>query len=230
MGSSFLDLLFPKRCAGCRRLGSYVCQRCRDSQKLHFPQICPVCERPAVDGKTHPGCRSPFSLDGATFVFVYQSPIALLLKQLKYRFGRDLKNLLTFWLTGELKKLHFSFLNDKPTLVPIPLHRLRSNWRGFNQAALLGEDIAKRMKWGYNSDLLIRTKVRRPQSMLVEKERKKNVRGIFTINPNYPLRYIANRPFILFDDVWTTGATMKEVAKVLKRRRVKFIWALAIAR
>lgn len=222
----FLDLLFPKRCAGCGKFGTYLCEGCRQSQRLHFRQICPVCERPAVDGKTHPGCKTPFSFNGATFVFAYQPPVSLVIRRLKYNFVRDLAEAVVSWTTDELKKLRFP---QDSVLVPIPLHRLRHNWRGFNQAEILGREIAKEMGWSFRDDILVRSQFRKPQTEVKEaKKRRENVRGIFSINR--PLNHLAMKPFILFDDVWTTGATLKEAAKVLKRNGAKFVHALAIAR
>lgn len=242
MGFSFFDLLFPKHCAGCGKFGNYICQKCRTSQPLHFPQICPVCERPAVDGRTHSGCKTPLALDGATFVFryspreqgsarragSYKPPISVLLKELKYKFGRELKDVIVSWTIEGFRKQD-SFFKNKPVLVPVPLHPLRENWRGFNQAEILGREIAYKMGWEYSTKILVRTKFRKPQTEVKKAEQRfSNVRGIFTINQ--PLNHITSQQFILFDDIWTTGATMKEAAKVLKRRGAKFVWALAVAR
>ena len=223
----FLDLLFPKHCCCCGKFGTYLCDGCRISQPLHFPQVCPKCERPAVDGRTHPGCQTPWALDGATFIFRYQKPIAQLLKQLKYRFGRDLSNLIVRWSMEELKKLS---VPKSAILLPIPLHPWRDNWRGFNQAEILGQEIAHNMGWDFRNDILVRTKFRKPQTEVKEsKKRRVNVRGVFSISPNAPITQLPSN-LILFDDVWTTGATIKEAGKVLKRRGAKFVWALAIAR
>lgn len=204
-----------------------MCEGCRQSQPLHFPQICPVCERPAVDGKTHPGCKTPFSFDGATFVLVYQPPVSLLIRRLKYNFVRDLAEAVVSWTTDELKKLRFP---QDSVLIPIPLHRLRRNWRGFNQAEILGRKIAKEMGWNFRDDILVRSQFRKPQTEVKEaKKRRENVRGIFSISPNNPVTQLPSN-LILFDDVWTTGATLKEATKVLKRNGAKFVHALAIAR
>lgn len=220
---SILDFLFPKKCVGCGKLGNYVCDSCKKLQGLHFPNICPICEKSSIDGRTHTGCKTPLSLDGATFIFRYQKPISGLLKQLKYRFGKDLKEIIVSWSVKELKRF---YTPRNATLVPVPLHALRQNWRGFNQAEILGEEISKRMEWDYRFDILLRTKIRKEQSRLGEKARKQNVRGIFSTSAHC----LVPSNLVLFDDVWTTGSTIKEACKVLKRKGVKFVWALTIAR
>lgn len=222
-----LNLFFPKRCAGCGRFGTYICNRCRSSQLLHTVNICPACERPSFEGYTHPRCKTKLSLDGATFIFEYKPPISNLIKQLKYKFGRDLSDVIVSWTTRELGKLHIP--KKDFTLVPIPLHTIRHNWRGFNQADVLGEAISKRMGWKFSNNALVRSGLRRPQTEVKKADkRRSNVRGIFSINPNIPITQYPN--VLLFDDVWTTGATVKEAAKVLKWAGARFVWGLTIAR
>ncbi len=186
-----------------------------------------MCERASVDGRTHAICKTQFSLDGATFVFRYKSPVTGLIKGLKFKFGREIASILVEWANEELKNQYF--LSEDFTLVPIPLHTLRNNWRGFNQSELLGKEIASRMGWKYNSGILIRSKLRPPQTKVREaQKRRQNVRGVFSILPNAPIIQCPN--ILLFDDVWTTGATMREAARVLKHAGAKFVWGLAIAR
>lgn len=222
-----LDLIFPKRCAGCGKLGVYVCVRCKAKQPLHWEKICPVCEKRAVGGNTHPKCMTPTTLDGATFVFEYKPPVSVLLKQLKYRFGREILPIITEWTIDELRNIQG--LPKKAVLVPIPLYQYRQNWRGFNQSEELGRAVAKTMGWQFRDDVLVRSKWRSPQTEVKSADKRlSNVRGIFSVNPS--AYYLVPNNLILFDDVWTTGATIKEAAKVLKRNGARKVWGLAIAR
>lgn len=111
---NLLDLLFPKRCVGCGQFGSYFCLRCIQSIK-QSDLICPKCERLAVGGQTHPVCRRRFGLDGLWSLGIYQDPLRLAIKKLKYRLVRDLAETLTeimveYWaryqpfLLDEIKK------------------------------------------------------------------------------------------------------------------------------
>lgn len=235
---SFLDIIFPKRCAGCGKMGTYLCNKCRVKQALHWEKICPVCEAKAIGGNTHVECMTEFVpdtkevvrlpvLDGATFIFQYRPPVSVLLKQLKYRFGREILPVISRWTADELKKR--KELPSRAVLVPIPLYPYRQNWRGFNQAEELGREAAKVMGWQFRNDILVRSKWRSPQTEVKSaNKRLSNVQGIFSLASNILVSQYPS--IILFDDVWTTGSTIKEATKVLKEAGAKKVWGLTIAR
>jgi len=84
----------------------------------------------------------------------------------------------------------------------------------------MGKIVAEKLDWHFVPDLLVRTKHARPQIELKGEERKKNVKGVFSINPNRSSDSECNT-LILFDDVWTTGSTMKEAVKIIKKKNKK---------
>lgn len=229
---SFLDFLFPKYCVGCRKNGTYFCTQCAQSVKVHFPQVCPVCERPSLDGVKHSYCSEPFSPEGLFVVWVYEGVVKNLIVKLKYRFvseiATDLTHQASVYLKGcspVTKKLLWNKSNF--VLTPIPLHAKRNNWRGFNQSEEVGRLLSKNMGWGY-ADLLVRTKNTIHQVGLRGQERRSNVQGVFSLRPNRLIHQHSN--ILLFDDVWTTGSTMKEAVKVLKKAGAKKVWCLTLAR
>jgi len=89
--------------------------------------------------------------------------------------------------------------------------------------------LAEKFGWQVRTDILLRHKHTKPQTDLKGKERKVNIRGAFKINSNCKLS-ILNSKLILFDDVWTTGSTLRECGKVLKRIGVKEAWGLTLTR
>ncbi len=189
-----------------------------------------MCNRFAVGGLTHPGCRKPWGLDGLTAIFSYQGLIKKAIKKLKYKFVTDLtEDLLEGFLSfcGENPAFVEFCRQDNLALIPIPLHPFRLRWRGFNQSELLGEMIAKNLGIKFFPNLLLRVKESSPQAELAKKERIKNIRGVFKINSKFLL---LNSCFLLFDDIWTTGATLREAGKVLKRNGAKKVWGLTLAR
>ncbi len=125
-------------------------------------------------------------------------------------------------------RLHNSFIsNFSPIVVFIPLHHSRERKRGFNQAKLLAEIVAK----NFNLELknvLMRVKNTPPQAQAENREkRRENLFGAFTIiDPDE----IKNKNIILIDDVYTSGATMSEAARVLKSRGARKIIALVAAK
>lgn len=214
-----------------------MCTKCRAKQPLHWEKVCPACEKRAIGGNTHVECMAnpdpalqddiPLVLDGATFIFEYKPPISVLLKQFKYRFGRELLSVIADWSVSELERMQG--LPKSAVLIPIPLHGYRHNWRGFNQAEDLGHVVAKAMGWEFRNDILIRSKWRSPQTEVKSADKRlRNVRGIFSLTPSILISQYPN--IVLFDDVWTTGATIKEAAKALKEAGAKNVWALTIAR
>lgn len=239
---TILDLLFPKKCLGCGRTGAYFCSDCLNFVSLDFARICPVCERSSIGGMTHPRCQTGTSLDGLTSIFTYKGIMKKAIAKLKYKFVSD--------LATDLVEIFLSFCGEDKTfsdvcqkkdicLVPIPLHQARQNWRGFNQSELLGKMIVENLSIGFVPGLLKRVKNTKPQIKLKEKERKKNIQDAFVISPNYLAKpdpalrdqlLITNYSFLLFDDVWTSGATLKEAGKVLKQSGAKFVWGLTLVR
>lgn len=232
MGMNLLDLFFPKKCLGCGKTGGYFCAECLNFVSPASERICPVCEKPSIGGLTHPRCRTFTSLDGLTSVFAYKGIIKKAITKLKYKFVSDIaSDLVEIFLSfcGEDKTFSRICQQSKIVLVPIPLHPQRKKWRGFNQSELLGKMIADNLSIKFLPDLLIRIKNTTPQVNLREKERKVNIKDAFSLSLNSQL-LINNYSILLFDDVWTSGATLKEACKTLKRSGAKMVWGLTLAR
>lgn len=231
---NILDFIFPKCCVSCGAFGIFLCQKCLAKVKFIELPICPVCERPAIGGATHPGCRNRYSLDGLISACVYDGPIKAAVKRLKYKpWITDLGEILVDSVIKYLREnTSINYLiKVKPTVVPVPLHSSRERERGFNQSALIGKLLAQKLNLEFCSDLLCRHKKTKPQAELKGKERLENIMGAFSISPKFPNILISQYPnILLLDDVWTTGATLRACGGVLKRSGVKNVWALTLAR
>ncbi len=220
-----LDWLFPKRCVGCGRFGDYFCQQCLVQIKLLEKQFCPICERPAYKGKTHPSCLGPYTIDGIFSVFTFTSPLKEAIYSLKYRYNSDLANKLVKLLTQNLGELGF-IVSGETVLVPVPLHPRRLKWRGFNQAQLLAEKLASRVGLVCLSGSLVRVKDTQPQVKLQGKQRRQNVFQAFrVVDP----KLVQGQQIVLIDDMRTTGATLRNCATSLKRAGAKSVWGLTLA-
>lgn len=228
-----LNFLFPKKCVGCNRTGSYFCPNCiKDIKQSDL--VCPFCERSALGGITHPVCTRKYGLNGLWFLGTYHNPLRKALQKLKYKWITELAEILVD-LTIEYWVIKQPLLLDKLkkdrgegwVVVPVPLHWTRKNWRGFNQAELIAKLFSQKMGLNY-ADALIRTKNTKPQVGKDSYLRKQNIKGAFSINPHNPSLITHN--ILLIDDVWTTGSTLKECCYVLKREGAKSVWALTLAR
>jgi ComF family protein len=153
------------------------------------------------------------------------------IKKLKFKFIKDMEEELKLLINSGLERklvqpntrLFRKFLKLKPRVQPLPLFWYRHNWRGFNQAEVIGKIVAKKLKLK-QTHCFERVKLTEPQSQLDRDERLANVTGIFRVKPQRLPRAV-----LLVDDVWTTGSTMHEAMKVLKTRGVKQIWGLTLA-
>lgn len=223
------DFLFPKRCVGCLKKGAYFCESCLKEVK-EAPSFCPVCGEPSIDGVTHFKCLKKFSLDGVVCVWLYRGVIRKGILALKYKFVFDLASDLVSLSLLKLKKDYSLNSFKNVLLVPVPLSRKRLKWRGFNQTQLIGRMIASYFGFKFSSNLLLRKKFVRPQVELEKKERRKNIKGAFTINSQFRKVLSDNLQVLIFDDVYTTGSTLKEACRVLKRNGFKNVWGLVLAK
>jgi len=157
-------------------------------------------------------------------LFKYEGVIKAGIQGLKYQFltsiEPELKELIKEeWLEEELK----NFIKLKPAVQPMPLYWRRYNWRGFNQAELIGRIVAEKFNLRI-IDSLIRVKPTKPQAELPRRERLKNTKGVFKIKQPPP------KTVLVVDDVWTTGATINEAMRVLRKAGAKRVWGLTLAR
>jgi len=225
---SILDLVFPKQCISCGKKGRYVCSRCIG--EVNFSkQLCIVCGRASIDGATHTRCQKPFGLDGSVSIWKYEKVVRESIIKLKYKFAYEIAKELSFYISNFLKE-NITALSEVAVLTPVPLYKTRKNWRGFNQSVEVGKMLAKDMGWSFVDDIVVRTAKTKPQTELKGKERLSNIRGVFGFNDSYKTQIADCVPLIIFDDVWTTGTTLKEMCKVLKRNGAKKVWSLTIAK
>lgn len=234
----FLDLLFPRRCLSCGKFGKYICDGCVSEIEFIDTNICPVCEKLAIGGRPHPGCQGEYSLDGLNSIFSYQGVIREAIKKIKYKpFAFDISRALVSLALEKINQenplfsLFTQIVKKRPIFVPIPLYTSRERVRGFNQAEVLGKILAEEWNLQFVKDLLLRKRATRPQYRLKKEEREENVKGAFEVNKKYLAGNLrGNFKVILFDDVWTTGATMRTCGNILKRAGAKFVWGLTLAR
>lgn len=190
---------------------------------------CAVCEQPVKDGDTCVNCKTVDGLDGLVACFDYKQtpPIARFIQALKYSRAYDLATAMpAVWqkFLPQTKFVNQIFLKDV-AVVPLPLHPRRLAERGFNQAELLANSLAEQLKIPIFTKILSRQKVTAQQAKLNRVERAQNMVGAFAcVGTQVP------KNIIIVDDVFTTGATMKEAAKVLKAGGAGRVWGVALAR
>lgn len=220
---TFLDLLFPPRCVGCRKVGGWLCSECRKAIELLRPPLCPRCGLPTAEGKLCPRCqRASLQIDGARSVAFFEGPLREAIHRLKYSNSQDLAAPLGEMMISYWKDVH----SPAEVIIPVPLHARRLHQRGYNQADLLARELGKGVGLPVLENALTRVRETSPQVDLSGEERKENVRGAF----DCPDDQLAGKSVLLVDDVYTTGATLEACSLALRRRGVRTVWALTLAR
>lgn len=217
-----VDFVYPKFCVGCGSWGSFLCSDCDD--RLDFAdQICPECGEASTMGWTHGRCKGKYSMDGLISIYEYREPIArAAIDGIKYQFNRELMEIV-------LKNFRFETGIIFDVLVPVPLFFYRENWRGFNQAELIAEIVGLQTMVSVES-VLKRVKNTKQQALMKDKkEREWNIKGAFAINERIKTEKLKKLRILLVDDVFTSGANMRECTKVLKKAGVSMVWGLSLA-
>lgn len=215
-----LDLIYPKRCVSCGQLGTYLCPDCLTKVEFLQMQYCPGCKFVAKRGLTHLKCRSKTRLDGIQSLAIYEGGVRQLIQKIKYKGAFDI---LSEVLPTFLQRV---FLEFEPglTLIPVPLHSDRLQYRGFNQATLLTQKLANYFNEPYFLNYLSRKRNTVSQTHLSRQERLLNLKDAFLASNE-----VRGKSFLLVDDVWTTGATLNEAARELKKKGANKIYAFTMA-
>jgi ComF family protein len=142
----------------------------------------------------------------------------------RYKYDRDVG---LAPLLGRLLAYHCPLPLQHDIAIPVPLHRQRLRWRGFNQSALIARRLASDRGILYAASVLQRRRSTPPQVGLSEAERRTNISGAFSVRDPESLR---GRSVLLVDDVYTTGATANECARTLKRAGARRVDVLVLAR
>ena len=218
-----LELTFPTRCVSCAKKGKLLCDDCEGKLSPLSFFSCLVCGKPSLGGFTHPTCSDRFNPERNLSFFSYRGPARSLIKALKYQGLRSVAELMAELVLEDLAEKGITF-GRSAWVVPIPLSFWRQNERGFNQAEIFARALAKNLKLKILPSLLKRVKNTSSQTALSKEERSQNVHGAFAVT-----RRIRKKDILLVDDVLTTGATVREAARILKKKGAKQVWVLTFS-
>jgi ComF family protein len=232
----FLELFFPSFCFGCNKEGTLLCYDCKSTLEISEYNYC-LCNKALrlPLGNNNGKCSrcQDKKLSGLYFALPYKEKF--LTRKLIYQF--KYKSYLVKTLAKPLvemilehfvlaKNLELEIWKDS-IIIPVPLEKGKWKDRGYNQSEELGKMIGQSLNVLTVTHNLVKIKKTNPQMKLKAKEREGNVRNAFKIkNP----QEIAGRKVFLVDDVYTTGSTMEECAKILKEAGAKQVWGICIAR
>lgn len=206
---NILDIIYPKTCGMCENISkSYLCNKC----KLKLKGILKLNTTKYKD--------KYFNFH--TYLFKYEGGIRD--KLLKYKF-RDYSYLYKFFSEIIINNCNLRINYD--IILPVPVHKKRKAKRGYNQSELIAKEIAKNINMEYSNKVLIKIVDTVPQSTLNQTQRMENVLGIYKVINS---QIIYKKRILLIDDIFTTGSTVNECAKVLKQNGAEAIDVLTIAK
>ncbi len=239
--TKILDFIFPRNCLLCGKLnpeGEYehVCPECEKTLRILNGPRCEHCSEPigisnAPNMRECPKCaEKKFAFDKSICLCTFDGAAREMVHELKYRTGthivRDMAKI-------ALKIPELNEYLKKAILVPIPLHNARAIKRRYNQSELIATMLAQtfpRCEAKVKS-ILKRTRSTPTQTTLDREEREKNIKNAFAVQRNKTAASIPkDANIILVDDVMTSGATLSECAKILKKYGFKNVSALTFAK
>lgn len=229
------DIIFPSRCVICgivlyNNEKIRICPECLFRISFVKTPICSCCGLPFVNykGADHLcgeciSSKQYFSI--LRSVGEFKQPLMDVIHRFKYKgeisVGETLGRLMAKF------EYHSFSLEEYSLILPVPLHRKRLKERGFNQSVILAREVAKRNSIPLDFRTLKRTVHTKPQTGLGKKQRSTNVKGSFIITDKGK---IDGERIVLIDDVYTTGSTVRECARILLENGAEKVAVLTLAR
>jgi len=229
-----IDFILPRRCLKCGRIlaePGYLCDECAEAITFIGPNCCRKCGHPLYEENAGSrmlcaGClgrrRSFYRLSRSAVVYDENSKNLIL--GFKFLDKTENADLLAVMLKVAGKDI---FAAGVDVLIPVPLHYTRLIKRRYNQSSLMADRLGKLVGLPVDSFSLVKHKRTRPQTEFSGRERVINVKNAFSVK--YPER-IRGKRVVLIDDVMTTGSTLKESARVLRKAGAKSVDVLTVAR
>jgi len=234
---SVVNVVFPRNCVGCglsrKDGGDYLCGLCRDDLFVIDDPICNTCGIPADIDYDYPSegfecgwCRKGgFQFDRARSLGLYDSVLKELIHFYKYRNQPGVIDELEPFLRDYFEACRDDY--QECIVISVPLHVKKLKERGFDQSFVLAHKIAEILDLPYLVRPLKRIREALPQTRKNRAERLKNVRGAFEVVNS---EMVFDKNILLIDDVFTTGSTVNEVTRVLKKAKVSSVQVFTLAR
>lgn len=223
-----LDVIFPLSCAGCGINGVLLCETCSAALRPNAPQ-CFICNARDIEAKICASCRKHTEYARMYAPFSYSNKtIRAMIHRLKYRRIQPYAAI-TASLLQKSAAFYKLALPRNTVIVAVPLHPSRFLERGFNQSEHIGQELSQRLAIPLaDRDVLVRHKRTKPQAQIKNpEERRENIKDAFRVRDATD---IFRKNVLLIDDVATTGETLNEAAKALKRGGAKSVWAFTLAK
>ncbi len=209
-----LDLIYPPVCGICNKINpKYICENCEEKiEKYYINQI--------IDYRKNKKMYYDYQIKILKYENIIRDKI------IDYKFKEKTYLHKTFEKMIINNQKIYSFLKKYDIMIPVPIYITKRWARGYNQTELIAKGLSKKLNIKLKSNVLKKIRNTKKQSSLTKTERKQNIKDAFiVINEND----IADKKIILFDDIITTGSTLNECSKILRKANVKEVAILTIA-
>lgn len=216
-----LGLLFPKKCPICDSIlnknENGICLRCYARLPRVTEPVCRHCGKPIADGRAElcGDCGTKRSaLKQSMALWVYTEQMKKMIADFKYG-GQVIRG---EFFGNEMFRVGGAWIRDRliDCIVPVPLHWRKRRFRGFNQAGILAEYLGEHLELPVY-DILLRVRDTRPQKNLDDRQRAENLQNVFAFREDESGQFQKMQRVLLVDDIYTTGSTLEECAKTIKK-------------
>ena len=209
-----LFLIFPPVCGICEKIGeSYLCEECVEKLEKEKMIVSKIEKHLSED------------IIEYCYLFCYEGMIRQKILQYKFQNKAYLSKMFFEFFVKNEKVCRF--LEKYDIIISVPMSKKKKSQRGYNQSELIAKQISKYTKISFENQVLIKYQENNTQSTLTKKQRLENVKNVYKIQNEQKIK---EKNILLFDDIYTTGATAKECAKVLKKAGAKTVGVLTIAK
>ena len=233
MFKELLNLIYPRRCPLCHgivtpkgkaihedcllklsKIGSPKCYRCGKPVEMEEIEYCHDCS------------KKNFHYVRGFPLWIYNKELKQSIIQFKFKGKKEYND---FYVAEYLKEYKEQIQKLKAdAFIPIPLHGAKLRKRGFNQAEIFADGIAREIQIPVIKDVLVRTKKTLPQKELDDKERILNLQRAFILSENQKVKLMGLSKVILVDDIYTTGSTIEACTRVLLEAGVKEVYFITL--
>lgn len=225
---NIINLIFPNTCINCQKsinAEEHLCHNCIKKIRFNRAPICKSCGRTLKFDQFKRECKfcatNNYSFERNYSLFQYKDPIIELIYSYKYKRFKKIKSFLFEHLSEFLKFYDIINKHNINIISSVPLHKSKLRERGYNQSELIARAIAEFVSLPYKETLLA-TKYTRSQTRIRYLDRQKKVKGAYKTKDNFC------GTILLVDDVFTTGSTLNECSKLLKKNGADKVITLTI--
>ena len=233
MIKTIFNILAPRYCAGCSKIGEMICKNCADKSQKQGAS-CVFCNQRNGTGKICAKCfgaNEDRPIDRILWVGEYKNALKNAVWELKYKKRKELAKPLAKLIFKKFTEFYPKYKLENFIITPIPMREKKENKRGYNQAKLLANEFGK------ISGITVLNLIQKNKETITQvetktkEERMKNLENAFSVNIDLsdPSKVWVNKTIIIIDDVATTGATFLHAASALKKEGFDKIICLALA-